>query len=113
MKSSFSMDESGFSAASVVVVTDVDPRAVETVETLLNAGADVNATNATGRSALHHAATIRQPALANELLAHGARRDLRDASGKTPLDLARESVDAEDAPLVLLRSDAVIKLLEG
>ena len=113
MKSSAKTDHKGTSWSSVVVLTDIDPDASETVSRLLTAGADVNATNSAGRSALHHAAAVLQPALVELLLAHGARRDLRDTAGKTPLDIARESAGRGDAPLMFLRPDALIKLLEG
>jgi ankyrin repeat protein len=112
MESSASLGEEGFSFSSVLVLTDIDPRAVQTVRMLLDAGVNVNATDANGRSALHHAAIVLQAALANELLAHGARRDLRDASGKTPLEIARDTARQDAAPLFLLRVEALVSLLE-
>jgi ankyrin repeat protein len=112
MKSSAEFGPRGIVASSIVVLTDIDPEAIETVSRLLTAGADVNATNSAGRSALHHAAAVLQPALVDLLLAHGARRDLRDTAGKTPLDIARESAGHSGPPLMFLRPDALIKLLE-
>jgi hypothetical protein len=51
----------------------------------------------------HYAARVLQPALAPELIARGAHRHVRDASGKTPLDIAREPVGQNPAPLLEVR----------
>jgi serine/threonine-protein phosphatase 6 regulatory ankyrin repeat subunit B len=112
MESSMSLDENGSAFASVVVLTALDPRVIRTVRTLLAKGADVNATDASARSALHYAAHVFQPELVNELLAHGARCNLQDANGKTPLDIAREALKSDRPPLLLLRLNSVVKLLE-
>jgi ankyrin repeat protein len=112
MQSRASTDERGVSFSVVMVITDVDPNVTRTVRALLDAGADVNAVNATGHTALHHAARVMQPALAHELIARGARRDVRDEDGKTPFDVANAAVSQGNAPLLLVRRDALLKLLD-
>jgi ankyrin repeat protein len=79
----------------------------------LDSGADVNAANPAGLTPLHQAARVLRPALAHELIAHGARRDVRDENGKTPLDIAHEAASQDAASLFLLRHDAIAKLLQG
>jgi len=113
MQSSVSFNEKGLNAASVVIVTDLDPKVMDTVRALLTAGVEVNAANATGRTALHHAAALLQPALADALLAAGARRDSTDAKGQTPLDVARAATQSSGGSLSQLRGDALIRILES
>ena len=60
------------------------------VEALLRAGADLELTDADGRTVLHHAAT-RMPNAFPLLLGLGADPDARDAEGRTPMDYAREN----------------------
>ena len=57
------------------------------VQLLLDHGADVNAVNNAGETALHQV-VLRGEALVRLLASHGARLDARDASGRTPLDVA-------------------------
>jgi uncharacterized protein len=61
-----------------------------TVLLLLEAGADVNATQAGGFTPLHSAAAAGKPELVKLLLKHGARADIRCDQGKLPGDYARE-----------------------
>jgi ankyrin repeat protein len=58
--------------------------------TLVDRGADVNATNGAGATPLHHACREERVEMATFLLAHGAASSLaiRDAWGNTPLILA-------------------------
>ncbi|HTV06505.1 MAG TPA: ankyrin repeat domain-containing protein [Acidobacteriaceae bacterium] len=67
----------------------------ETVLLLLEAGADVNATQAGGFTPLHQAAAAGKPELVKLLLAQGARADARCDQGKLPGDYARERGHAE------------------
>lgn len=62
--------------------------AVAAVKLLLDAGADVDATNATGDTAAHAVAQIGDIAMIQLLADHGAKLDVRDKAGLTPLDMA-------------------------
>lgn len=61
-----------------------------TIEILLAHGADVNATQASGFTAIFSAAMANRKDLAELLLAHGADPHHKSAAGKTPADFARE-----------------------
>ncbi|KAG6439622.1 hypothetical protein O3G_MSEX000928, partial [Manduca sexta] len=61
------------------------------VEDLINADADINAADNSGKTALHWAAAVNNVDAVNVLLAHGANRDAQDDKDETPLFLgARE-----------------------
>ena len=61
---------------------------LDAVQFVLDLGADVNATNAVGRSALHGAAHIRSDAAVQLLFEHGATVEVADQRGITPLMIA-------------------------
>ena len=65
-----------------------DAEAVETITLLLGAGVDVNAADGAGRSALHGAAMWGLDQVVKFLAEHGARLDVKDKRGFTPLDAA-------------------------
>ena len=67
-------------------VTESDT--LDAVQFVLDRGADVNATNAVGRSALHGAAHIRSDAAVQLLFEHGATVQVADQRGITPLMIA-------------------------
>jgi uncharacterized protein len=61
---------------------------VEAVEFLIAHGADVNATNPSGQTALHGAAYMGADAVVRTLVRHGAKVNVQDAQGQTPYRLA-------------------------
>jgi uncharacterized protein len=69
--------------------------AVEVAGLLLEHGADVNAADNRGRTALMMAAEGGDAAVLAVLLAHGASRTLRDEAGKTACDLAANNAVKE------------------
>jgi ankyrin repeat protein len=60
----------------------------EAVEFLIAHGADVNATNPSGQTALHGAAYMGADAVVRLLVRHGAKVNVQDAQGQTPYRLA-------------------------
>jgi uncharacterized protein len=65
-----------------------EDRAVEAVKLCLELGADVNAANNDESTALHGAAARGSDRIIQILVEHGARLDLKDKKGRTPLDIA-------------------------
>jgi uncharacterized protein len=62
--------------------------AIKTMTLLLDAGLDINAADATGRTALHGAALQGYDQVVRFLAERGARLDIKDNRGFTPLDVA-------------------------
>jgi ankyrin repeat protein len=61
---------------------------LEAVKFLVGLGADVNATNASGQTALHGAAYMGGNSVVRFLVERGANLDVQDAQGQTPYRLA-------------------------
>jgi ankyrin repeat protein len=61
---------------------------VDAVAFLIKSGADVNAVNPSGQTALHGAAYMGADAVVRLLVQHGARLDVQDAQGQTPYRIA-------------------------
>jgi ankyrin repeat protein len=95
-------------------VPDIQSKAIATMDLLLKAGADVNAratdtasrtariarpstmTNRQGQTALYAAINWSWTQVVQYLLDHGARVDIKDAAGKTPLDATRGNAGGRD-----------------
>ena len=65
-----------------------EAQAIEAIELLVSIGLDVNGTDARGRTALHGAALQGYNEVIVYLAEHGARLDVKDTNGFTPLDTA-------------------------
>ena len=61
---------------------------VDAVKLCLERGADVNATNSLQLTALHGAANRGSTAVMQILADHGARLDVKDVAGRTPMSFA-------------------------
>ena len=73
----------------IAVLKDSDePAAVPVVALALTLTADVNAAMALGNTALHAAANMNYPQVVRMLVARGARLDVKNLKGETPLALA-------------------------
>lgn len=76
---------------------------VDVVAFLLSKGADALATDATGKQALHHAASNTSKAAASfatALLAAGADPRTKDDAGSSPMDIAKKRKNAAVLPLL-------------
>ena len=69
-----------------------------TVRLLVAAGADVNAVNADGNTALHPTASAGLVRVIRLLADHGARLDVKNKNDRSPLDLATPRVDPRSPP---------------
>ena len=78
-----------------------DASAMQAIAAILEWGGDINAINAAGDTPLHGSVTA--PSIAEFLLARGARVDIQNKKGRTPLDVALRSRDANEATVALLR----------
>lgn len=67
-------------------------RALEAVHVAVELGADINAANEYGLTALHGAAFIGANSIIQYLMEHGANPELLDKHGETPLSIARHVV---------------------
>jgi hypothetical protein len=72
--------------------------ATAAVKLLLDAGADVNATNSAGDTVAHAVAQIGDVAMIQLLADHGAKLDVKDKAGLTPLDMANGKRAPSAAP---------------
>jgi ankyrin repeat protein len=75
-----------------VAAVNNDPAAAQNA---ISNGAQVNGTNASGRTALHLAAWYGNVAVAQTLIANGANVNARDKYKLTPLDLAQNQGHAQ------------------
>jgi hypothetical protein len=62
--------------------------ALEAVKLMVELGADVNAVNDTGRTALHGSSNLGANSIIKFLADHGAKLDLKDKYQQTPLSIA-------------------------
>ena len=67
-----------------------NPHNAALAQVLIDAGADISVTQLQGYTPLHYAAADGLETIARGLLARGADRSVRDKTGKTASDLARE-----------------------
>jgi len=65
-----------------------EPEAIASIQLCLDAGADVNAADNQGETALHGAAQKGWDQVVKFLADHGAKLDVKDKKGRTPLDAA-------------------------
>lgn len=68
-----------------------EPEAFELVSVLVGFNVDVNSTDRRGRTAMHGAARLARNSLVQVLADNGARVDIADARGQTPLDVGTVS----------------------
>ena len=85
---------------------DLEERhALETAQVAVELGADINATDWNGDTALHTAASRNYTTVVRFLAEHGADLDARNAAGRTPLALAKSAAAARTQRLIVLGRD--------
>jgi ankyrin repeat protein len=86
------MFAAGYGGAGRFAVYDTkrgtDADFIDIVTRCLERGADINAVNDAGQTALHAAVVQRDEAFVRVLAGHGAQLDVHDKQGRTPLDIA-------------------------
>jgi ankyrin repeat protein len=73
--------------AYAVAFSVTEEGAIEAMKLCLDHGADVDAFNANGQTALHRAAQRGADKIVQFLADRGAKLDMKDKQGRTPLDL--------------------------
>jgi ankyrin repeat protein len=88
-------------------------RWVESVRLAIELGGDVNAVNAMGLAAVHGAANRGSDDIIELLASHGARLDVPDKEGRTPLTWAEGVFLATNSPVAKPSTMALLKKLTG
>ena len=90
-------DAQGNNALHVLVDAYINPRMLSdrnkftrTLALLVEHGLDINSTDAQGNSILHKVNKASKAELVNAILARGGNIDLKNAEGKTPIDMIKE-----------------------
>ena len=86
---------------------------VEAVNLCLERGADVNATNSLGLAAIHGAANRGWVSVIQILADHGAKLDVKDNGGRTPMTFAEGTFLAIRPPAAKPEAIALLKKLMG
>lgn len=84
---------------------------IEAITIALEYGADVNAVNAGGQTALHGAVRTRARDAVTFLIERGARTDVKDKDDKTALDLAEQEQAASATEADRQRAAGILELL--
>jgi NTE family protein len=83
-------DNKGEAALHVLIINDDDAKKLAVLETVLQAGADLELTNKFGSTALHRAAYWGWLRSVQYLVEAGAQLDARDKEGLMPIDCAKQ-----------------------
>src|SRR5207344_2343422 len=75
----------GAYAAAIPVTEETS---LQAIELLVERGVDVNAFNTNGQTALHSAVSRGAPTIVKYLAEQGAKLDMKNKQGRTPLDIA-------------------------
>jgi ankyrin repeat protein len=74
--------------AYAVAIPVTEASSIEAVKLCLERGVDINAFNTTGQTAVHSAVARGAENLVRYLAEHGAKLDMKNKQGRTPLDIA-------------------------
>ena len=86
---------------------------VEAVKLCLDRGGSVNATNSLGLAAIHGAANRGWVSVIQILADHGAKLDVKDNAGRTPMTFAEGIFLAVRPPVAKPEAMALLKKLTG
>jgi uncharacterized protein len=86
---------------------------VEAVKLCLDRGGSVNATNSLGLAAIHGAANRGWVSVIQILADHGAKLDVKDNAGRTPMTFAEGIFLAVRPPVAKPEAMALLKKLMG
>jgi ankyrin repeat protein len=103
------MAASGVNFVVAQTFTRPDAEYLEATKLFLELGADVNAVNSQGFSAMHGATNRGFDAMVKLLASHGSKLDVKDKQGRTPMTFAEGVFLAVQPPV---RKPATIALLE-
>jgi ankyrin repeat protein len=81
-------------------------------EAVLQAGADIDAVNNDGNTAVHHAAINKKPSVVELLAKHGAKLEVKNKRGQTPLGIAnlKTRMQSEEAAIDSVMVDLLHRL---
>jgi uncharacterized protein len=85
---------------------------IDAAELCLDRGADINAVSENGQTALHLAVTVRSESFIRFLIERGARVDIQDKQGRTPIDVA-SGVGARGRGAATQVRESVVALLRA
>jgi ankyrin repeat protein len=88
-----------------------EARVLETVIAVISQAADVNATNESGETALHGAASQLLPAVVQLLADKGAQLNAKNKKGQTPLAMLSKDSNPTTAPNVIAAKKATVEML--
>jgi ankyrin repeat protein len=74
--------------AYAVAIPVTEERSIEAIQLCLDRGVDINAFNTNGATALHSAVQRGAEKVVKYLAEHGAKLDMKNKQGRTPLDIA-------------------------
>lgn len=74
--------------AYAIAIPVTEDSSIEAIKLCLDRGVDVNAFNASGTTAVHAAVQRGAPKVVRFLAEHGAKLDMKNKQGRTPLDIA-------------------------
>jgi len=74
--------------AYAVAIPVTEDSSIEAIKLCLDRGVDINAFNTNGTTAVHSAVQRGAPKVVRYLAAHGAKLDMKNKQGRTPLDIA-------------------------
>uniref|UniRef100_A0A5K3FHE7 Arf-GAP with coiled-coil, ANK repeat and PH domain-containing protein 2 n=1 Tax=Mesocestoides corti TaxID=53468 RepID=A0A5K3FHE7_MESCO len=99
----FPTDGDPLGAQTPPLIFAVNGGRIAACELLLTNGADINAPDRNGRTALHHACSLQRVHVVCLLLRRQANQDIKDKFGRLPIDVALDTANADIVTLLRLQ----------